>query len=62
MHDCKPVATPMDANVKWEASENNRTKEPYKALLGCLQYLASMSRPDISAAVSILSKFQSYAS
>lgn len=58
MKDCKPVATPMDVNCKWKKS-NIPTDEPFKELLGSLQYLTIMSRPDITIAVSILSQFQS---
>ena len=61
MQDCKQIATPMDVNAKWMKSEDPETNKPFKALLGCLQYLALMSRPDISVAVSILSRFQSCA-
>lgn len=35
------------------------TKQPYRELIGCLTYLTLSSRPDISAAVSYFSKFQS---
>lgn len=63
MEDCKPVSTPMDPNTKWKSSSSDPpTNQPYKELIGCLQYLALSSRPDISAAVNILSKFQSTAS
>lgn len=58
MSDCNPVSIPMDPNIKWKKS-GNRTKEPFKELLGCLQYLALISRPDITVSVSILSQFQS---
>lgn len=59
MHECKPVGTPCDANVKWVECKGKQTEHPYKELLGCLQYLSMTSRPDISAAVSLLSKYQS---
>lgn len=58
MNECKPVKTPMDSNTKWKKSEK-LTKAPYKSLLGCLQYLALMSRPDIMISTSILGQFQS---
>lgn len=35
------------------------TNNPYKALLGCLQYLTLISRPDICFSVSLFSRFQS---
>lgn len=59
MFDCKPVGTPLEANNKWTKNEGNETQHPYKELLGCLQYLAITTRPDICAAVSALSKYQS---
>ena len=45
MKDCKSVSTPMGFN--------------FKSLLGCLQYLALMTRPDICFAVNMFSQFQS---
>lgn len=61
MYDCKPVGTPLDPNVKWSKINQGETDHPYKELLGCLQYLTLTSRPDISTAVSTLSKYQSNA-
>lgn len=61
MDNCKSIATPMGSDEKWMKNDDPPTEQPFKALLGCLQYLALMSRPDISAAVSILSRFQSCA-
>lgn len=58
MKDCKRVSTPMDPNCKWLKADKTTT-EPYKELLGCLQYLTLMSRPDICVSVNILSQFQS---
>lgn len=58
MKDCKPVNTPMDPNLKWRKSENI-TDAPFKALLGCLQYLALVTRPDLTISVGLLSQFQS---
>lgn len=58
MKDCRAASTPMDLNCKWVRSEKC-TDKPFKELLGCLQYLTLMSRPDITIAVSILSQFQS---
>lgn len=62
MSDCKPVGTPLDPNGKWERANDDETKNPFKELLGCLQYLTLTSRPDISAAFNTLSKYQSCAS
>lgn len=59
MSESKPVSTPLDPNVRWvKSNDDELTSHPFKELLGCLQYLALVSRPDISAAVNILSKYQ----
>lgn len=59
MFESNPVNTPLDPNVRWAKSNDDElTSHPFKELLGCLQYLALVSRPDICAAVSILSKYQ----
>ena len=60
MQDCKPVKTPLDANVKFCSTHTNDTfdtKLPYQHLIGSLMYLAVTTRPDISFAVSFLSQF-----
>ncbi|XP_055584767.1 uncharacterized protein LOC129737630 [Uranotaenia lowii] len=49
----------MDPNVQWtKTKDGETTNHPFKELLGCLQYLALSTRPDICAAVSAFSKFQ----
>lgn len=59
MSECNPIGTPLDPNVQWrETADDELTTHPFKELLGCLQYLAITSRPDICAAVSALSKYQ----
>lgn len=59
MPDCNPVSTPIDAGTKWKKPSGQQTSAPFKALLGCLLYLTLMSRPDITFAVSLFSRFQS---
>lgn len=62
MQDSRPVATPMAANfLSLSASGPKDYKEreevsrhPYRAVLGCLLYIARHSRPDITFAVSVL--------
>lgn len=59
MSECKPIGTPLDPNARWiKAKADELTSQPFKELLGCVQYLAITSRPDICAAVSALSKHQ----
>ena len=60
MSECKPVATPMDANAifnKLSDGDERFDRTTYQQAIGCLTYLATHTRPDISASVGILSKF-----
>ena len=62
MQDCKPVATLIDPNqnlVKLKDDEQSVNLEDYQALIGCLTYAMTISRPDSATAVGILSKFMS---
>ena len=62
MQDCKPVATPIDPNqnfVKLMDDEESIGLEDYQALIGCLTYAMTISRPDLATAVGIMSKFMS---
>jgi hypothetical protein len=58
MEDSNPCGTPMDPGTKLKDSENH-TDEPYRELIGSLQYLALMTRPDIAVAVNMLGRYQS---
>ena len=63
--DLKPLATPMDPNIRFskdqcpqtleEASEMRRI--PYREALGSLMYCAVATRPDIAFPVGLLSQF-----
>lgn len=59
MTDCKPVITPMEVGLKLEKASDSDCKLPYQVLIGCLNYLAQSTRPDIAHAVSVLSQFNS---
>ena len=62
MSECRPVATPMDSNASFDkcSDEDERFDvSTYQKAIGCLTYLATNTRPDISAAVGILSRFMS---
>ena len=58
MLDCKPIDTPMDPNVKLVPGQGEPLKdsERYRRLVGRLNYL-TLTRPDISFAVSVVSQF-----
>lgn len=57
MTDCKPVNTPMETGIRLEKASDSDNRLPYQNLIGCLNYLAQNSRPDIAHAVSVLSQF-----
>lgn len=65
MKDCKPISTPMDINVKFDKSQGLPSEEeksymqniPYREAVGCLMYLAQITRPDIYHVVHKLSQF-----
>ena len=58
MLGCKPIETPVDANIKLGTRSGVKgvNKEGYQRLVGKLIYL-SHTRPDISFAVSMVSQF-----
>ncbi|RVW62552.1 putative mitochondrial protein [Vitis vinifera] len=58
MLDCKPVDTPMDPNVKLVPGQGEPLGDPgrYRLLVGKLNYL-TITRPDISFPVSVVSQF-----
>ena len=67
MADCRPVATPMEPGAKLstdmcpttDAEREGMAGTPYINAVGALMYLAIATRPDISFAVSVLSRFNS---
>lgn len=62
MDQCKPVTTPMETGMKFESLSKDETPvetQRYQMAIGCLTYAATATRPDISSAVGILSKFMS---
>lgn len=58
MSDCKQVRTPIEVNTKFDKkAENEDSKFPYREAVGCLIYLAQVTRPDITYAVNKLSQY-----
>jgi hypothetical protein len=59
-NDCKPVSTPYDPSLILRKNKRiMRDQLRYSQIIGSLMYLASATRPDISYAVSKLSRFVS---
>ena len=58
MTECKPVTTPLDRNIKIDATSGTAEIEPtqYRQLIGSLIYL-TITRPDLSYSVGLLSQF-----
>lgn len=61
MNNCKPVTTPMSTAIFAEMESDTNSKpfsvKRYKEILGCLLFLSTRTRPDICAAVGILSRY-----
>jgi hypothetical protein len=65
MWDCKPCATPLDANSRLSKKDCPQVVDPalhrrYRSITGCLSYLVNMTRPDLAFAYSQPSKFVQY--
>ena len=62
MDKCKPISTPLEQGRKFQhLSENEKPidVQRYQMIIGCLTYTAMTTRPDLAAAVGILSKYMS---
>ena len=62
LDDANPVSTPMDLNVRLVADDGSSKltdKIRYQSMVGSLLYVAVATRPDISQAVRVVSKFNS---
>ena len=66
LDDCKPVSTPADANSSFSRADcpkDGSTEAAeikgcdYRAIVGCLLYIAKQTRPDVLATVSKLSRY-----
>ena len=62
MENSKPVGTPLDPSsqfCKFEEGDETFDRQKYQQAIGCLTYAAMSTRPDISVAVNVLSKYMS---
>ena len=60
MQDCRPVATPVEAEKKFVRGTEEDEKcnvSTYQSAIGSLNYAAIATRPDLSLAVGMLSQF-----
>ena len=58
MLECKPISKPMEPNAKMCAHEGKDLEDAtmYRQLVGNLIYL-TLTRPDISYAISVMSRY-----
>ena len=60
MDSCNPVSTPLEPGLQLVKHEGDPVKlKEFQGLVGSLTFLASATRPDISAALGVLSQFAS---
>ena len=62
MENCKPVSTPLEPGRKFQQlspSDEPFDVQTYQQAVGCLTYISTATRPDIAAAVSVLSQYMS---
>ena len=62
LENSKPIATPLEPGSKFRQSTDDEElfdSQTYQQAIGCLTYASTSTRPDISAAVNVLSQFSS---
>lgn len=60
MNDCNPSKSPFPNKLNYDALNSDvQYHAPSRQVIGCLMYAMLCTRPDLCAAVSILSRFQS---
>ena len=61
MESCKPVSTPLEPGRKFQQlapSDEPFDVQTYQQAIGCLTYISTATRPDIAAAVGVLSQYR----
>ena len=59
MYDCKAVSTPLENKLDYVAlNSDEKYDAPCRNLIGCLMYVMVCTRPDLSTAVNIMSRYQ----
>ena len=56
MENCKPVSTPLEPGRRFQKlspSDEPFDVQTYQQAIGCLTYVSTATRPDISAAVGV---------
>ena len=63
MENCNPVSTPLEVTKtkfhKISEDEESFNSQIYQQAIGCLTYVSTATRPDIPAAVGMLSQYSS---
>ena len=62
MESCNPVSTPLEPGRQFTKMDENDVafdQQIYQQAIGCLTYASVCTRPDIAAAVGVLSQFMS---
>ena len=62
MENCKPISTPLEPGRKFQQltpSDEPFDVHTYQQSIGCLTYMSAATRPDIAAAVGVLSQYMS---
>ena len=56
--DAKPISTPLDPSIQLKAEGGKSTDQSlFRQMIGSIMYLMIWTRPDLAAAVSIISQF-----
>lgn len=58
MEDCNSLNTPLETKIDYKAlNSDDKFDAPCRNLVGCLMYLMVCTRPDLSFAINVLSRF-----